>query len=141
MSVPVYKRGENKLQALVDTIEMCNYIIGMCENEKIFPKKTRWTLCQRLLDNCIRAVVSIRQANKVKVETEEDFKFRKSLQQDVLVYFEAIWAILTIACSQYPISKEKIHIASNKLLQAETTVTAWINSDDKRYKEQLNLKD
>jgi hypothetical protein len=39
MSVPVFRRTENKLQALKDTITMTSYLINMCENEKIFPKK------------------------------------------------------------------------------------------------------
>ena len=66
MSVPVYKRSENKLQALVDTMSMTSYTIKMCENEKIFPKKCRWTLCTRIIDNCLDSIVKIRQANKIK---------------------------------------------------------------------------
>ena len=41
MSVPAYKRSENKLQALKDTLELSAYTIHMCENDKVFPKKCR----------------------------------------------------------------------------------------------------
>ena len=80
MSVPVFKRTENKLQALKDTITMTSYLINMCENEKIFPKKCRWTLCNKLINTCIKTVAEIRQANSISVKTKEDAEKRIGLQ-------------------------------------------------------------
>jgi len=62
MSVPKNKRTENKLQALKETLDMVKYTIQMCENEKIFPKKARWNLCSRIIDNCLDIVAKVRQA-------------------------------------------------------------------------------
>ena len=73
MSVPVFQRSENKLQVLKDTMTMTKYTIQMCENEKVFPKKSRWTLCTRIIDTCLDSIIKIRQANKVKVETADIF--------------------------------------------------------------------
>ena len=80
MSVPTFQRSENKLQALKDTMSMTSYTIHMCENEKIFPKKCRWTLCTRIIDTCLDCIVKIRQANKVKVETADQSVYRLALQ-------------------------------------------------------------
>ena len=133
MSVPVHKRNENKLQALSDTITMSTYLIRMCENEKIFPKKCRWTLCNKLINICLKCVIEIRQANTINVKTKEDAKKRIGLQRDVLLDFEALWSIMTVAKECYSIPNEKIEIWSNYMLIAEDTVKAWRNSDIKRH--------
>ena len=67
MSVPVFRRSENKLQAYKSTIEMTRYTMHMVENEKIFPKKSRWNIGSRITDNCLDSIIKIRQANKISV--------------------------------------------------------------------------
>lgn len=136
MSVPVPKRSKNELQALQDTLEFVVYTIHMCENEKIFPKKTRWTLCTRLIDTCLNIVCDIRSANKINVQTKEQAELRTKLQYEVLLDFEKVWGLLTVAEKTYPIPKEKLHNVSNLLLKSENIVTNWRNSDIKKYKDQ-----
>lgn len=57
MTVPVHRRGENKLQAYKDTVAMTSYTLQMCENQKIFPKKCRWTICTKLIDYCLDSII------------------------------------------------------------------------------------
>ena len=97
MSVPVFRRSENKLQAYKSTIEMTRYTMHMVENEKIFPKKSRWNIGSRITDNCLDSIIKIRQANQIQVKTIEQAKFRLKLQQDVLLHFDALWSLMTIA--------------------------------------------
>lgn len=135
MSVPSYKRSENKLQALKDTLAMTSYTIHMCENEKIFPKKTRWNLCSRIIDNCLNAVVHIRQANKINPQNEEMYRERIAKQYLVILDFEALWGLMTVAFEAYNIPSEKVSIWSNLMLTADERVAAWRNSDIKKFKE------
>lgn len=134
MSVPVPFRSENKLQALKDTLEMTSYTIHMCENEKIFPKKSRWNLCSRIIDNCLQSTIKIRQANKINAKTKEDAELRVKLQKQVLLHFEALWGLMTIAYETYSIPGEKVQHWSELLLKSENTVSAWKNSDIKRFR-------
>ena len=136
MSVPVPKRSKNELQALQDTLEFVAYTIHMCENEKIFPKKTRWTLCTRLIDTCLNIVCNIRSANRINVQTKEQAELRTKLQYDVLFDFEKVWGLLTVAEKTYPIPKEKINNVSSLLLKSEDIVMNWRNSDIKKYRDQ-----
>lgn len=133
MSVPKYRRSENKLQAIIDTVNMSKYAIQMCENEKIFPKKTRWTLCNRIIDECINAVCSVRAANKIKVVDEETLAKRSDLQFDALLSFETLCGILTIAHDLYSIPVDKIEHMSALLLQAEEMVAAWRRADKAKF--------
>ena len=139
MSVPVFRRSENKLQAYKSTIEMTKYTMHMVENEKIFPKKSRWNIGSRITDNCLDSIIKIRQANKIQVKTIEQAKFRLKLQQDVLLHFDALWSLMTIAYETYSIPSEKIEYWSNLLLTAENQVAAWRNHDRKCYKAEYNF--
>ena len=83
MSVPVFRRSENKLQVYKSTVEMIKYTMQMIENDKIFPKKSRWNIGSRITDNCLDSLIKIRQANKIQPKTIEQAKFRLKLQQDI----------------------------------------------------------
>lgn len=133
MSVPVYKRSENKLQALSDTIAAASYVIKMCENDKIFPKKTRWSMGSRIIDECISAVVHVRTANKIKIVDEDTFKKRTDLQRQVLLEFEHLWGIMDLAVSIYSIPMDKVGVFSSLLLKAEGCVYNWMRSDIRKY--------
>lgn len=129
MSVPVFKRSENKLQALKDTMAMTTYTVHMCENEKIFPKKCRWTLCTRIIDTCLDCIVKIRQANKIKAETVDQSACRIALQNEVLQNFEALWALMTVAYETYSIPSDKMSHWGSLMLTAEEKVTGWKRYD------------
>lgn len=140
MSVPVYRRSENKLQALKDTLAMTSYTIHMCENEKIFPKKCRWNICSRIIDNCLDSVIKIRQANKIRPSVVEQARKRVELQYQVIMNFEALWSLMTVAYESYSIPSEKVGIWSKLLLTAEECVLAWRKSDISKFKEQFSAK-
>ena len=134
MSVPVFIRSENKLQVYKSTVEMIKYTMQMIENDKIFPKKSRWNIGSRITENCLDSLIKIRQANKIQPKTIEQAKFRLKLQQDALLHFDALWSMMTIAYETYSIPSEKIETWSNFLLTAENQLTAWRNHDRKCYK-------
>ena len=139
MTVPVFKRSENKLQAYKSTVEMTKYALQMVENEKIFPKKSRWNLVSKIIDNCLESIIKIRQANKIQVKNVEQAMTRLKLQQDVLMHFDALWCLMTVSYEIYSIPTHKFEIWCNLLLAAENQVTAWKNHDKKCYTAEYNL--
>lgn len=138
MSVPSFARSENKLEAIASTIKMATYTIQMCENEKIFPKKCRWTLCTKIIDTCYDAVARIRQANKIFVKTQEDALLRRELQSKVILDFEALYGFMTIAYELYSIPGEKVDTWAGLILDAENKVSAWRRKDNERNMQKLD---
>lgn len=112
---------------------MSDYAIQMCENEKIFPKKTRWTLCNRIIDQCINAVCSVRAANKIMITDKESLEKRNDLQFEAMLSFEKLWGMFTIAYNTYSIPADKMKNMSSLLLKAEEIVAAWKRSDKARF--------
>lgn len=139
MSVPVYRRSENKLDAYVKTKEMVKYTMHMIENEKLFPKKSRWNLASRISDNCLDSITKVRQANKIQPKTVGQAKYRLKLQFDVLLHFEALWSLLTVAYETYCIPSDKIETWCNLLQDAEDKVSAWRRYDTKRFSEEFKI--
>ena len=84
MSVPVFRRSENKLQAYKSTIEMTKYTMHMVENEKIFPKKSRWNIGSRITDNCLDTLLQISVAMKAHLSKGNAHKAKAEI--DRLVY-------------------------------------------------------
>ena len=64
-------------------------------------------------------------------------KERIMIQYRVLMDFEALWALMTIAFETYSIPNDKKEIWSSFMLTAEDKVKAWRNSDIRRFKEQF----
>lgn len=133
MSVPTGKRSENKLQALADLTNAVEYLTRLCDNEKCFPKKVRWNLCSRLMDDGLLALADARKANLINVKTRYQAETRLSFQDSALSHIEAIWSTLDIAVRVYPIPMEKVHHMSELLLQAENSMKSWHRADAKRY--------
>ena len=129
MSVPVFRHSENKLQVYKSTVEMIKYTMQMIENDKIFPKKSRWNIGSRITENCLDSLIKIRQANKIQPKTIEQAKFRLKLQQDALLHFDALWSMMTIAYETYSIPSEKVETWSNFLLTAENQLTALFSAE------------
>lgn len=140
MSVPVYRRNPNKLQAYADTVAMIKYTLQMCENPKIFPKKCRWTICQRLIDFCLDSEIKIRLANKIVANNIELAKERLKLQKQVLQNFEAMWGLMTIAYELYSVPTQKIDTWSQLMLTAEDRVSGWRKYDVDRFKKDFKSK-
>lgn len=139
MSVPLHKRSENKLDAYVKTLNLVKYTMHMVENEKLFPKKSRWNLASKISDNCLDSLTKIRQANKIQAKTGEQAKFRLKLQFDILLHFDALWGLMTVAYETYGMPSEKIEIWCNLLQEAEDKVSAWRRYDVKRFSELYDL--
>ena len=136
MSVPVWKRSDNKLQAIVDVNKMCAYAMQMCENEKVIPKKCRWYLCTEIMKTCIHLVSSVRQINKIRIDKDiETAEMRMKYHTKAMLELEALWSEMTIAKEMYNVPNEKIDHWSQLALKADDSLSAWRNSDRKRVKE------
>ena len=133
MSVPVRYRSANKLEAYTKTREMRVYTLYLCENQNYFPKKSRWNIANKIINDCIDCLGKIVKANKINPRDKEDAKVRTDLQYDVLLTFDEIWTLMDIASDLYSIESEKIEKWSSIMLKAEETVHAWRKANVKGY--------
>lgn len=53
MSVPVGKRTESKLEVQTRAKELAWYTVSICGNEKVFPKRDRWAITNRIVGTAL----------------------------------------------------------------------------------------
>ena len=134
MSVPKPKRVENKLEALKRTEEAVAYIIRMCQNEKCFPKRVRWTLANRLIETGLEVILDIKEANKVKPTSKEWYQYRLDKSYEALLKIDRLWTLITLSEKTLSIPVRNLEVCSNLLYDAETIVSAWRDSDIRKFK-------
>lgn len=135
MSVPKGCRTESKLQVLVELQALATYTIQICKNEKNFPKRDRWILTQHIVRLAVDAYALARKANAVRVATMEDYKLRRGYQVECRSSLEALLGMIEIAYLALPLEGERVEFWTKSVMSAEEKLTAWRNSDRKRFKD------
>ena len=86
MSVVKSKRGKSKFEVLVKANELAAFTIRICSNEKNFPKRYRWAITSKIVNEAIDICRYIRKANKRVLNREmlKEYKKRRKYQNKAL---------------------------------------------------------
>ena len=134
MSVIKAKRQEGQLVVLTKAREMCAYTVTICKNEKNFPKRDRWIITQPIVTEALSIMSCIRRANSVRVETQDDYTYRRSQQIQAIAHAEAMLTLMDVAYEALSIESDRIQHWTGLVLEVETLVQKWRRSDKARYR-------
>ena len=134
MSVIKAKRQEGQLVVLTKAREMCAYTVAICKNEKNFPKRDRWIITQPIVTEALSIMSCIRRANSVRVETQDDYTYRRNQQVQALAHAEAMLTLMDIAYEALSVESDRIQHWTGLVLEVETLVQKWKRSDKARYR-------
>ena len=137
MSVVKSKRDEGRLLVLTKANELATYTIKICSNEKNFPKRDRWLLTQRIVEQATMAYTDARKANAVKVVTMEDYKLRREYQMRCRCDLEALLGLIEIAYMALRLDGGRVEYWTKCAMDCEDKLANWRTSDRKRYKDVL----
>jgi len=133
LSVIKAKRQEGQLVVLTKAREMCAYTVTICKNEKNFPKRDRWIITQPIVTEALSVMSCIRRANSVRVETQDDYTYRRSQQVQAIAHAEAMLTLMDVAYEALSIESDRIQHWTGLVLEVETLVQKWRRSDRTRY--------
>lgn len=97
MSVVKSKRGQGKLEILTKSRELTAYTIKICTNEKSFPKRYRWCITNKIVEN----TVSIDEGELSREIVDECYTSWKAhakkgntfnLLNNMDKYYESLWS-------------------------------------------------
>jgi len=137
MSVPKGDRKEGKLQIITQLQALNVYTIQICKNEKNFPKRDRWLLTQRIVEQATMAYTDARKANAIKVVTLEDYKLRREYQIRCRCDLEALLGLIEIAYMALSLEGSRVEYWTKCVMDCEDKLATWRTSDRKRYKDVL----
>ena len=133
MSVRKGDRSETKLEVLNVIRQLAAYSMGICKNEKIIPKSSRWIMSQRIVNECLDAYSCVRRANAVYVTNNLEYNYRHEQQVEAHAHIDALLGLIDIAYGMYSIESRKIEYWTGLAIQADDALKKWTKSDTERY--------
>lgn len=135
MAVPEGKRSEPKMKVQTKAIELAKYSDNLCSNEKYFPKRRRWTVANRIVNYAFDIMDCINAANKIYVSTKEDFCLRREYQTQAISCTGKLLGQIDLAYSsdKYSLKGQSVAYWTGLILDVETLLRKWRNSDMERY--------
>ena len=132
MSVIKSKRGQGQLEVLTQARELATYTIKICTNEKSFPKRYRWCITNKIVENAVTINENINRANDIFVKNESDFLLRQRYQNMALAEIGALLANIDIAYRVFGVDSKRIKHWVGHIIEVRTLLRAWKRSDSKR---------
>lgn len=133
MSVPKYKRTPSKFEILIKCGAVVAHTIKMVSNEKIFPKRYRWCISNKIVDTLLDVMKNIQEANAIKVETRPDYQLRHNYQLKAATELRATFNLMEVAYNLFNIDDDKIDFWTGIMIELQATIKKWTDADTERH--------
>ena len=80
--------------------DLVNHTMTVTNNSKLFPKKVRFTICQRMQNISLQILHDILAANEIFPDNRQKMEQRLDLQKEVLTNCKVFLSLLDIALEQ-----------------------------------------
>lgn len=134
MSVPENRRSESRLEVLAKAKDLAVYTTSICGNEKVFPKRDRWVLTNRIVSTVLEILENVNMANDIYVTTKGDFEVRRKCQTIALSSTAKLIALVDLAYMKYNISDTRITYWVGLIADTRELIKKWRQSDKRRFK-------
>jgi len=133
MSVPFSKRGQNDLEVLTKIDALAQYTIKICSNEKHFPKRYRWCITTKIVENVIDIMNYTNEANTVLVTQSSDYELRRRYQKMAISKTASLLGMIQVAYKTFSIESKRIEYWVHLIIDVRRLLRAWTSSDETRY--------
>lgn len=131
MSVRKNEQSIGTLKVLDLSTKLAHYSVELCNNSNVFPKNTRFTLTNKIIDTSIDIMCHISTANYLKLE--ECYELRRKYQS---LAKANLGKLLTLINFSYDVlnnlSGEKVEYWTKLVVETQKTLENWMKSDEKR---------
>lgn len=133
MSVPEGKRTESKLEVQTKAKELAVYTVTICGNDKVFPKRDRWAITNRIVSTALTIMEEVDVANDIYVSTRGDFELRRRSQTIALSNTARLLGLMEIAYKKYGIEGTRMQHWTQMVFDARELIKKWRQADKDRY--------
>ena len=133
MSVPEGKRTESKLEVQTKAKSLALYTVSICGNEKVFPKRDRWAVTNRIVSTALTIMEEVDVANDIYVSTKGDFELRRKSQTIALSSTAKLLGLMELAYIKYGIEGSRMKFWTQEVLEARDLIKKWRQADKERY--------
>ena len=111
-----------------------NHTLTLTNNANLFPKKVRFTLCQRMQNLSIQILHDIIAANEIYPQTGGEAKRRLDLQKEVLTNYKVFLNFLDIALEQGYIDIRRCEYWTGLTTDIKNLAASWRKKDAERFR-------
>ena len=136
MSVVKSKRGESNLRILTLADELATYTIHICSNEKHFPKRYRWCITAKIVDEATNIVKYIKMANSLYINNDENrYKLRTHYQDKAYASTYALLALIDIAYRTFGIDGKRIEYWTKLIIDVQNLLRNWQKANKQQFED------
>ncbi len=133
MSVPEGKRTESKLEVQTKAKALALYTVSICGNEKVFPKRDRWAVANRIVSTALTIMEEVDVANDIYVSTQGDFELRRRSQTIALSNTAKLLGLMELSYVKYSIDGDRMKHWAQMVIDARELIKKWRQGDKERY--------
>lgn len=121
------------LTVITKAKDLVSHTLRLTNNSELFPKKVRFTLCQKMQNITLEILHDIIAANEIFPTTEEEARRRLALQREVLTNCKMFLTFLDISLEQGYIDIRRCEYWSKLTLDVKNLTAAWRQKDATRF--------
>ena len=138
MSVPLSKRKEGELKVFTQARKFVSHTIHICSNEKVFPKRYRWCITNKIVDTSISMLQHIDLANAFRLDDPSSARLRLNYQNQALAETFALLTLMNLARDAFGVPGPKMLYWTGLLVPIQDLIRGWKRSDKTRIEKQTN---
>lgn len=120
--------------------DLVNHTLTVTNNSKLFPKKVRFTICQRMQNISLQILHDILAANEIYPDNRLKMEQRLDLQKEVLTNCKVFLSLLDIALEQGYVDIRRCEYWTGLTTDVKNMAAAWRKKDAERFTRQLAEK-
>lgn len=137
MSVEKSKQGKNKFDLFDKTGRMAAHTIHITKNPNVFDPEISYKVLEEIRVTAVRIHILCWRANDIKVpetNNRQQIEERLKLQYMALKYCTDLKALINLTKPLYHVSGKKVKNWMRKVLEVQSLISKWSESDKKRIK-------
>lgn len=116
-------------------INLCEYTIRICKNEKVFPKSDRWLITSRITAKAEEIMEHAREANDIRVDSFESYMERRKHQIAAHGCCESLLSLIEISYKVIGLEGSRVEYWTGLIVELEELIQRWVRSDKDRHPE------
>lgn len=136
--MPAARQGE--LTIICKARDLVNHTLTVTNNSKLFPKKVRFTLCQRMQNTALQILYDIIAANEIYPDNRKKMEDRLDLQREVLTNCKVFLTFLDIALEMGYVDIRRCEYWTGLTTDVKNMAAAWRKKDAERFNRLLSQK-
>ena len=133
MSVLSRLRSESELSVILKARELTVYTMTVCSNERRFPKRYRWCLNAKLIDEAQELLRKLTFANSMRADDPAEGQRRRVMQAEAMAHSFCLLTEINLAFEFFGLPEREVRYWTGLVMEVQRLLKTWQKSDAARF--------